>query len=79
MRQLLGKGRKDKSGDFTSGANLSSKNIDLIEKELKNRTPETEDLKEIFKWHYLQEQLTIRLKVIQYLYSDRPETSKRQS
>ena len=49
VKQLLGKGRKDKSGDFTSGANLSSKNIDLIEKELKNRTPETEDLKEILK------------------------------
>ena len=45
----MGEGRKDKSGDFTKGANLSSKNIDLIEKELKNKLPETEDLKEILK------------------------------
>ncbi len=49
VKKLLGKGRKDKSGDFTKGANLSSKNIDLIEKELKKTTPETEDLKEILK------------------------------
>ena len=49
VKKLLGKGRKDKSGDFTKGANLTSKNIDLIEKELKKTTPETEDLKEIFK------------------------------
>ena len=47
--KLLGEGRKDKSGDFTKGANLSSKNIDLIEKKLKNKSPETEDLKEILK------------------------------
>ena len=49
VKKLLGKGRKDKSGDFTKGANLSSKNIYLIEKELKKTTPETEDLKEILK------------------------------
>ena len=49
VKKLLGKGRKDKSGDFTKGANLTSKNIDFIEKELKKTTPETEDLKEIFK------------------------------
>ena len=49
VKQLLGEGRKDKSGDFTKGANLSSKNIDLIEKELNNKSPETEDLKEILK------------------------------
>ena len=49
VKQLLGKGRKDKSGDFTSGANLSSKNIDFIEKELKNKSSQTEDLKEILK------------------------------
>ena len=27
VKKLLGKGRKDKSGDFTMGANLSSPNI----------------------------------------------------
>ena len=46
---MLGEGRKDKSGDFTKGANLSSKNIDLLENELNNKSPETEDLKEILK------------------------------
>ena len=35
VKQLLGDGRKDKSGDFTQGANLSSSNIDILEKELK--------------------------------------------
>ena len=49
VKQLLGEGRKDKSGDFTKGANLSSKNIEIIEKELKNKSPETEDLKEMLK------------------------------
>ena len=49
VKKLLGEGRKDKSGDFTKGANLSSKNINFLEKELKNKSPETEDLKEILK------------------------------
>ena len=49
LKKLLGEGRKDKSGDFTKGANLSLKNIDLLEKELNNNSPETEDLKEILK------------------------------
>ena len=49
VKKLLGEGRKDKSGDFTKGANLSLKNIDLLEKELNNNSPETEDLKEILK------------------------------
>jgi len=49
VKQLLGEGRKDKSGDFTKGAGLSKKNIEIIEKELKNKSPETEDLKEILK------------------------------
>ena len=34
VKQLLGKGRKDKSGDFTKGANLSTANIETVEKEL---------------------------------------------
>ena len=49
VKQLLGSGRKDKSGDFTKGANLSPRNIDIIEKELNKKSPETEDLKEIQK------------------------------
>ena len=49
VKQLLGEGRKDKSGDFTQGANLSSSNIGIIEKELKKKSPETEDLVEILK------------------------------
>ena len=49
VKKLLGEGRKDKSGDFTKGANLSSKDIEIIEKELKKKTPETEDLVEILK------------------------------
>ena len=49
VKQLLGEGRKDKSGDFTQGANLSLSNIDIIEKELKKKSPETEDLLEILK------------------------------
>ena len=49
VKQLLGEGRKDKSGDFTKGTNLSSSNIKIIENELKKKTPETEDLLEIFK------------------------------
>ena len=49
VKELLGEGRKDKSGDFTKGANLSSQNIEIIEKELKKKTPETEDLKEVLK------------------------------
>ena len=49
VSQLLGDGRKDKSGDFTKGANLSSSNIEAIENELKKKSPETEDLQEIIK------------------------------
>jgi len=49
VKQLLSEGRKDKSGDFTKGANLSESNIETIEKELKKRLPETDDLLEILK------------------------------
>jgi histidyl-tRNA synthetase len=49
VRQLLGEGRKDESGDFTKGANLSSQNVETIEKELKKNSPDTEDLLEILK------------------------------
>ena len=46
---MLGAGRKDKSGDFTKGANLKSEDIEVIEKALKKKSPETEDLTEILK------------------------------
>jgi histidyl-tRNA synthetase len=49
VKQLLGEGRKDKSGDFTTGANLSSSNVETIEKELRKKSPDVEDLLEIFK------------------------------
>ena len=49
VKQLLGEGRKDKSGDFTKGANLSPLKIETVEKELNKKLPDTEDLVEIFK------------------------------
>ena len=49
VKKLLGEGRKDKSGDFTKGASLNSKDIETIEEALKKKSPETEDLVEIFK------------------------------
>jgi len=49
VKKLLGEGRKDKSGDFTKGANLSLNDIEIVEKELKKKTPETNDLKLILK------------------------------
>jgi histidyl-tRNA synthetase len=50
VKQLLGKGRRDKSGDFTKGANLSSENIEIVKKELEKKTPKTDDLKEILNF-----------------------------
>ena len=49
VKQLLGEGRKDKSGDFTKGANLNTSNIETIETELKKKSAESNDLLEIFK------------------------------
>ncbi len=49
VKELLGAGRRDKSGDFTKGANLKSEDIEVIEETLKKKSPETEDLIEIFK------------------------------
>ena len=49
VKELLGEGRKDKSGDFTKGANLNPENIKTIEETLKKNSPETEDLVEILK------------------------------
>ena len=49
VKELLGAGRKDKSGDFTKGANLKSNDIKTIEETLKKKLPETEDLVEVLK------------------------------
>ena len=49
VKELLGEGRKDKSGDFTKGANLKPQDIKTIEETLKKNSPETEDLVEILK------------------------------
>ncbi len=49
VKDLLGAGRKDKSGDFTKGANLKSTDIETIEEALKKKSPETEDLVEMLK------------------------------
>jgi len=50
VKKLLGKGRKDKSGDFTEGAKLSEKQIDLMEKYMLKKGPYVpEDVSEIVK------------------------------
>ena len=48
-KKLLGEGRKDKSGDYTKGANLKNDQIKIIEDTLKNKTPDSEDVEEIIK------------------------------
>ncbi len=50
VKKLLGKGRKDDSGDFTEGAKLSKKQIDLMEKYmLKKESYVPDDINEIVK------------------------------
>ena len=49
VEKLLGKGRKDKSGDFTKGANLTEKQIKLLEEKIKETTPKNKDILEIIK------------------------------
>ena len=48
-KKLLGKGRKDKSGDYTKGANLNNDQIKIIEDALNNKKPNSEDVEEIIK------------------------------
>ncbi len=48
-KKLLGEGRKDKSGDYTKGANLNSDQIKIVEDALKSKTPDSEDVLEIIK------------------------------
>jgi len=49
VKKLLSEGRKDKSGDYTKGANLKNDQIKIIEDALKNKTPNVEDVEEIIK------------------------------
>jgi histidyl-tRNA synthetase len=48
-KKLLSKGRKDKSGDYTKGANLKNDQVQIIEDALKNKTLDSEDVLEITK------------------------------
>ena len=48
-QKLLGEGRKDKSGDYTKGANLKNEQIKIIENALKSDVPDSEDVLEIIK------------------------------
>jgi histidyl-tRNA synthetase len=49
VKKLLSKGRKDKSGDFTKGANLNEKQINYLEEKIKDTTPANKDILEIIK------------------------------
>ena len=49
VTKLLGEGRKDKSGDYTKGANLNNDQIKIIEKALNSKNADSEDLIEIIK------------------------------
>jgi len=49
VTKLLGEGRKDKSGDYTKGANLNNDQIKIIEKALNSKDADSEDLIEIIK------------------------------
>ena len=49
VKKLLGKGRTDKSGDFTKGANLDDSQINYLEKKIKEIKPESEDVLEVIK------------------------------
>ena len=48
-QKLLGEGRKDKSGDYTKGANLKKDQIKIIENALKSEITDSEDVLEIIK------------------------------
>jgi len=49
VAKLLGKGRMDKSGDFTKGAQLTEKQIKQLEEKIKETTPKNKDVLEIIK------------------------------
>jgi histidyl-tRNA synthetase len=49
VKKILGKGREDKSGDFTKGADLNEEQIKVLEKRIKETKPNTSDILEIIK------------------------------
>ena len=49
VKKILGKGREDKSGDFTKGANLNEKQIELIRKKIDDKDSKTDDILRIIK------------------------------
>jgi histidyl-tRNA synthetase len=49
VKKILGKGREDKSGDFTKGADLEDEQIKVLEKRIKEKKPNTSDILEIMK------------------------------
>ncbi len=49
VKKLLGKGRKDKSGDFTKGANLNEKQINFLRTKIQDKIPNNKEVLEIIK------------------------------
>jgi histidyl-tRNA synthetase len=49
VKKLLGKGRKDRSGDVTKGADLDENKIEILEKKIKDVQPNSDDVLEIIK------------------------------
>jgi histidyl-tRNA synthetase len=49
VKKLLGEGREDKSGDFTTGAQLSEKQIELIENKIRDTAKKPSDILEMGK------------------------------
>ena len=49
VKKILGKGRKDSSGDFTKGAELNEKQIEFIGKKINDKSSKTKDILEIIK------------------------------
>ena len=49
VKKLLGKGREDKSGDFTKGAELNEKQIEIIGKKINDTESKTTDILQIIK------------------------------
>ena len=49
VKKLLGKGREDKSGDYTKGANLNENQILVIDKKIQDKESKTDDVNQIIK------------------------------
>ena len=53
VKKLLAEGRKDRSGDYTKGANLNAKQIKLLEEKIKDTKPNNKDVLEMIKFFEL--------------------------